>query len=99
MNVYRGKVCGESLVATELAFSDGDEYVNNCAFSEFVNACNGVALYAVLVKIYFIVGLRFYVKIIFIGFFCRNPFCFCGGIFPKLLDDFLERYSMGKTFC
>lgn len=50
MNVYRGKVCGESLVATELAFSDRDEQVNYCSFAQFVNTRNGVALYAVLVK-------------------------------------------------
>jgi len=38
MDVYCGKVCGKALVAAELAFSDGDEEVNNCAFTEFVNA-------------------------------------------------------------
>lgn len=38
MDVYCGKVSGKSLVAAELAFSDGDEEVNNCAFTEFINA-------------------------------------------------------------
>lgn len=38
MDVYGRKVCRESLVAAEFAFSDGDEEVNDCAFAKFVNA-------------------------------------------------------------
>lgn len=94
MDVYGGKVCRESLVAAEFAFSDGDNDVNDCAFAKFVNTTNGVALDSVLIKVNAVPCLRFYVETRFVTFFRRNPLCFCGGILTKLFDNFFK-----MSFC
>lgn len=89
MDVYSGKESGKSLVASEFAFTDREEEVDYCAFAEFVNTGNSVALDSVLIKGNAVTCLRFYVETSF-GFFRRNPLCFCGGILTKLFDNFFE---------